>query len=109
MDLTATSTGSGVQLSWSTGHLSWQSVSLSLTGYEIRRIETKHPGNLDPEWEVLVANTNSTDTSYLDASGYTTIEYSYAIRAVHGYLHSYWEGIAGPVSGHLTLQDSVEE
>ena len=109
VDLTATSTGSGVQLSWSTGHLSWQSVSLSLTGYEIRRIETKHPGNLDPEWEVLVANTNSTDTSYLDASGYTTIEYSYAIRAVHGYLHSYWEGIAGPVSGHLTLQDSVEE
>ena len=101
IDLTASSTSDGIALSWSAGHLSWQSVSLSLTGYEIRRIETAHPGNLDPEWEVLVNNTNSTDTSYLDATGYTSIEYSYAIRAVHGYLRSYWEGIAGPVSGHL--------
>lgn len=102
VDLAASSTDDGIALSWSAGHLSWQSVSLSLTGYEIRRIETKHPGNLNPEWEVLVDNTNSTDTSYLDASGFTTIQYSYAIRAVHGYLRSYWEGIAGPVSGHLT-------
>ena len=102
VDLTAGSTDDGIQLSWSAGHLSWQSVSLNLTGYEIRRIETAHPGNRDPEWEVLVDNTNSTDTSYLDASGFTTIQYSYAIRAVHGYLRSYWEGIAGPVSGHLT-------
>jgi len=102
LDLTASSTGDGIALSWSAGHLSWQSVSLSLTGYEIRRIETAHAGNLNPEWEVLVDNTNSTDTTYLDASGYTTIQYSYAIRAVHGYLRSYWEGIAGPVSGHLS-------
>ena len=109
VNLTATAADDGVQLSWGAGHLSWQSVSLSLTGYEIRRIETKHPGNLNPEWEVLVANTNSTDTSYLDATGYTTIEYSYAIRGVHGYLHSYWEGIAGPVSGHLTADDSSAE
>lgn len=109
VDLTATSTDDGVQLSWSAGHLSWQSVSLSLTGYEIRRIETSHSDNPDPEWEVLVANTNSTDTTHIDASGYTTIEYSYAIRAVHGYLHSYWEGIAGPVSGHLTQVASTEE
>ncbi|MYD54553.1 MAG: fibronectin type III domain-containing protein [Chloroflexi bacterium] len=109
VDLTATSTDNGVQLTWSTGHLSWQSVTLSLTGYEVRRIETAHPDNRNPEWEVLVANTNSTDTSYLDATGYTTIEYSYAIRAVHGYLRSYWEGIAGPVSGHLTQMASTEE
>lgn len=102
VDLTASSTDDGIALSWSAGHLSWQSVSLSLTGYEIRRIETKHPGNLNPEWEVLVANTNSTDTSYVDETGLSTIEYSYAIRAIHGYLHSYWEGIAGPVTGHLT-------
>lgn len=109
VDLTATATDDGVQLSWSAGHLSWQAVSLSLTGYEIRRIESEHPGNTDPEWEVLVANTNSTDTSYLDTTGYTAIEYSYAIRAVHSYLHSYWEGIAGPVSGHLTADDSSED
>lgn len=109
VDLTATATDDGVQLSWSAGHLSWQSVSLSLSGYEIRRIETKHPGNTNPEWEVLVANSNSADTSYLDETGYTTIEYSYAIRAVHGYLHSYWEGIAGPVSGHLTADESSED
>jgi len=109
LNLNAESTGTGVQLTWSAGHLSWQSVSLSLTGYEIRRIESKHPDNRNPEWEVLVANTNSSDTSYLDTSGYTTIEYSYAIRAIHGYLHSYWEGIAGPVSGHLTPEESTEE
>lgn len=102
LGLTASSTDDGVALSWSAGHLSWQSTSLMLTGYEIRRIETKHPGNRNPEWEVLVDNTNSTDTSYLDETGYTSIQYSYAIRAVHGYLRSYWEGIAGPVSGHLT-------
>lgn len=109
LNLTAESSASGIQLSWSAGHLSWQAVSLTLTGYEIRRIETKHAGNLNPEWEVLVANTNSTDTSHLDASGYTTIEYSYAIRGVHGYLRSYWEGIAGPVSGHLTPVDPNED
>ena len=91
-DLTATSTTSGVQLSWSAGHLSWQSVSLSLNGYEIRRIESRHADNRNPQWEVLVDNTNSANTSYLDASGYTTIQYSYAIRAVHGFLRSYWEG-----------------
>ncbi|MDE2745924.1 MAG: fibronectin type III domain-containing protein [Chloroflexota bacterium] len=109
LNLTASLQDTGVQLTWSAGHLSWQAVTLSLTGYEIRRIETAHPDNRNPEWEVLVANTNSTDTSYLDASGYTTIQYSYAIRAVHGYLHSYWEGIAGPVSGHLTQAESTEE
>ena len=105
VDLSAVSTDDGVQLSWSAGHLSWQSVSLSLTGYEIRRIETAHAGNSNPEWEVLVDNTNSTETSYLDATGFTSIEYSYAIRAVHGYLRSYWEGIAGPVNGHLTPEE----
>ncbi len=105
-DLTATSTTSGVQLSWSAGHLSWQSVSLSLNGYEIRRIESRHAGNRNPEWEVLVDNTNSANTSYLDASGYTTIQYSYAIRAVHGFLRSYWEGIAGPVAGQLDPDDA---
>lgn len=109
VSLTAESSANGIQLSWSAGHLSWQSVSLSLTGYEIRRIETKHAGNLNPEWEVLVDNTNSTNTSHLDTTGYTTIEYSFAIRAVHGYLRSYWEGIAGPVSGHLTPVDPNEE
>ena len=109
LSLTATSTDNGVQLTWAAGHLSWQAVSLSLSGYEIRRIETAHPGNRDPEWEVLVANTNSSETSYLDATGYTTIEYSYVVRAVHGYLHSYWEGIAGPVSGHLNPQDLTAE
>lgn len=102
IDLTASSVDDGIELSWSAGHLSWQSDWLRLTGYEILRIETAHSGNRNPEWEVLVNSTNSTDTSFLDASGLATIQYSYAIRAVHGYLRGHWEGIAGPVSGRLT-------
>lgn len=104
--LTAASSADGIALAWSTGHLSWQALTLPLTGYEILRIETSHSGNRRPQWEVLVDSTGNTDTSYLDATGFTTITYSYAIRAVHGFVRSYWEGIAGPVAGHLTPDDS---
>lgn len=103
--LTASSTATGIQLSWSAGHLSWEAATLDLTGYEIVRFETPHAGNLSPQWEVLVDSTNDTGTSYLDASGYSAFTYSYAIRAVHGFIRSHWEGIAGPVAGHLTATE----
>ncbi len=101
-ELMAASMATGIQLSWRTGHLSWEAVALTLTGYEIRRIETSHAGNPNPEWEVLVDSTGDSGTTYLDATGDSDIEYSYAIRAVHGFMRSYWEGIAGPVAGHLS-------
>lgn len=104
--LTASSSADGIELAWSTGHLSWQALTLPLSGYEILRIETAHSGNRNPQWEVLVDSTGNTNTIYLDTTGYSSITYSYAIRAVHGFVRSYWEGIAGPVGGHLEPESS---
>ena len=104
-NLTASSTANGVQLSWDAAHLSWQPVTLSQTGYEIIRLERSHADHRRHVWEVLVDRMNNTDTTYLDETGYATIEYQYAIRAVHGFVRSSWEGIAGPVAGHLLLEE----
>lgn len=116
-NLTAQTTDDGIQLTWSEGTVSWQTNALPLTGYEINRIEESSTDNPDPEWQLLVETSESDDseedsdgdessesiaTSYLDATGYQSKSYSYAIRAVHGFVKSHWEGIAGPVAGHLS-------
>ena len=105
-ELRAIATPEGIMLSWHAGHLSWQASALPFSGYRITRIEERSRSNPRPMWETLVENTGSLRTTFLDQTGFEDVQYRYAVRAVHGFVRSHWQGIAGPAAGHLSRDSS---
>ncbi|MFT4155041.1 fibronectin type III domain-containing protein [Parafilimonas sp.] len=80
--LTATSTGSGVQLSW-------QDVSYNEEAFNIYRSLTETSGY------ALIGSTSVNTTSYFDSSSNGATQYYYKMQAVNEYGNSDYSNIAG--------------
>ena len=81
-NLTAQVVDGGVLLNWDAP----AEDASSVTGYEILR---RNPWNGETELIILVADTNSTDTSYTDATATESgVRYTYGVKALRGSLKS---------------------
>ena len=69
----------GVRLEWSEPTRGYHGGEVSpATGYQILRWDINHGF---PDWDLLVENTGSTDTSFIDRSILPNSQYSYQVRA----------------------------
>ena len=81
-NLTAQVVDGGVLLNWDAP----AEDASSITGYQILR---RNPWNGETELIILVADTNSTDTSYTDATATESgVRYTYGVKALRGSLKS---------------------
>ena len=81
-NLTAQVVDGGVLLNWDAP----AEDASSVTGYQILR---RNPWNGETELIILVADTNSTDTSYTDATATESgVRYTYGVKAMRGSLKS---------------------
>ena len=81
-NLTAQVVDGGVLLNWDAP----AEDASSVTGYQILR---RNPWNGETELIILVADTNSTDTSYTDATATESgVRYTYGVKALRGSLKS---------------------
>ena len=99
--LTVAIADGGVQLTWAAP----TEDTASVTGYEILR---RLPG-VDPvgEFDSLVADTESTDTTYLDAAVTAGTSYTYRVKAIRGETRSTWSNYARADVPHAQLSSFI--